>query len=432
MPIRPDRGRSGNKGIIPGMSAQSRIGLVGPDYTQPCGIADYTGRLASALRPRCDLVFTPFREAMGGRLDGCQAILVQYERSLVPHRNFLERISARYPEKVFVAPHEVYAEDPFAFPYASLRSAFPPLLWGKRLRYRWAHRGYAREQALQKQGYHAFRVIPLSGPNEQLLRNVCGDRVLPVVPLAYFTPPTSSVSGPSRSELFPKGCRTVFGIFGFVNPAQDYGLALEMIARMRGEAGLLVLGGERNIRSVRRDAREPRVASDSGREVARLEAQARALGIQRSVRVTGYVAEPELSHYFKVCDAFLAPMRFKSNSSSLVNLLHAGKPILATDLPLTRWLRDQGCPLRLFADAKSLEILARGVSDRTLPDGECRYSWTFSAVADAYLASMASATSAPAPAASATAASATEPLAGSSRPEPLWPDPLARPLKINS
>jgi hypothetical protein len=42
-----------------------RIGLIGPDRSQPCGIADYTARLAHALAGRCELVFVPFRNALG-------------------------------------------------------------------------------------------------------------------------------------------------------------------------------------------------------------------------------------------------------------------------------------------------------------------------------------------------------------------------------
>ena len=41
-----------------------RVGLVGPDRTQPCGIADYTARLAAALAGKCELAFVPFRDAL--------------------------------------------------------------------------------------------------------------------------------------------------------------------------------------------------------------------------------------------------------------------------------------------------------------------------------------------------------------------------------
>ncbi|HKP98130.1 MAG TPA: hypothetical protein VJ385_20540, partial [Fibrobacteria bacterium] len=161
------------------LSSSLRIGLIGPDRTQPCGIADYTARLAVALAGKCDLVSVPFREALADpRLAACRGILVQYERSLVAADGggggFLARLAARHPGRVFVVPHEVYDRDPFAFSYADLRSAFPLLLWLKRLRYLWLHRGYAAEKRLQARGYRAHRVIPLSGPGAEILRRAAG------------------------------------------------------------------------------------------------------------------------------------------------------------------------------------------------------------------------------------------------------------------
>src|SRR3954467_12085038 len=97
------------------------IVLIGPDQTQPCGIADYTARLSAAMARHCNLVFLPFRQALQSDLPGkCTAILVQYERTLVPTADFLAKLCAKYPAKVFLVPHEVYDEDPFAFPYANL------------------------------------------------------------------------------------------------------------------------------------------------------------------------------------------------------------------------------------------------------------------------------------------------------------------------
>ena len=100
------------------MASHLRIGLVGPDQTQPCGIADYTSRLAAALAERCDLTFVPFRDALlDPSLGECEAILLQYERSLVPE-GFPDRLAVHHPGRVHVVPHEVYDEDPFAFPSA--------------------------------------------------------------------------------------------------------------------------------------------------------------------------------------------------------------------------------------------------------------------------------------------------------------------------
>jgi hypothetical protein len=369
-----------------------RIGLVGPDQTQPCGVADYTSRLGEALSAKCDLVFVPFREALASRaLAECRAILVQYERSLVSGPGFVPALSARHPGKVFVVPHEVYAEDPFAFPYADLRSAFPPFLWAKRLRYRWRHRAYAREKRLQARGYGAHRVIPLSGPGADILRGLSGAdpaRILDPVPHAFFDPPASLGEAKARrTDFFPEGIRSVIGIFGFLNPGLDYGSALDLLADLDAATGLLVLGGPRP--GARRVAGTGDGASGSanghGSVDAWLAGEVAGRGLGGRVRVTGYVPEASLADHLRVCDIFLAPMRFKSNSGSLLHLIHAGKPILAADLPLTRWLRDQGVPLELYAGARELVPLAKAALAHGHQAFAGRYPWSFPAVADAYL-----------------------------------------------
>jgi glycosyltransferase involved in cell wall biosynthesis len=381
-----------------------RIGLVGPDRTQPCGIADYTARLAAALSGRCDPVFAPFRDALSdSRLEGCAGILVQYERSLMPKGMdggaFLGRLAARHPGRVFVVPHEVYGEDPFAFPYGKIRSPFPPLLWLKRIFYRWRHRAYAAEKRLQALGYRAHRVLPLSGPGADILRGLGARNVLDPIPLAYLDPaersgdPDSAAAWiPSRETLFAIRPKAVLGIFGFLNPGLDYASVLDALAGLEPGACLLILGGPRprgapDGTEAPTGNAEPAAASkpaDPSRSDALLR-EASARGLEGRVRVTGYLPERSLPDYLRLCDLFVCPMRFKSNSSSLVNLLPYGKPILASDLPLTRYLVEQGALLELYSGAGELreKIGAAAASERTpKPNG---YPWDFGRVAEAYL-----------------------------------------------
>ncbi|MDB5103845.1 MAG: hypothetical protein JWP91_1534 [Fibrobacteres bacterium] len=380
------------------MPSPLRIGLVGPDGTQPCGIADYTSRLAGSLAAKCDLVFVPFRHALNdGDLAGCRAILVQYERSLVPDAGFLPALAARHPGRVYVVPHEVYAEDPFAFPYADLRAAFPPILWLKRLRYRWDHRDYAREKRLQANGYAAQGVIPLSGPGRDILRPLAGKAILEPVPHAYYPVPEPVSDAPAvspvgsgsddaslRAAFFPEGAKAVVGIFGFLNPGLDYGVALDLLADSDPGVKLLILGGPRG--SEARKGLPGAGGSGPDDPVKRwLDGEVAARGLGGRVQVTGYLPENRLAEHFRLCDLFLCPMRFKSNSGSLLHLIHLGKPILAAALPLTRYLQDQGAPLELYTDRIDLRKKAAEALDPAFLARPNRYPWTFDAVADAYL-----------------------------------------------
>lgn len=352
------------------MASHLRIGLVGPDQTQPCGIADYTSRLAAALAERCDLTFVPFRDALSDpSLGECDAILLQYERSLVPE-GFPDRLAVHHPGRVHVVPHEVYDEDPFAFPSARLSSPFPPFLWVKRLLYRWRHREYAREKRLQARGYGVHKVIPLSGPGAGILRPLAGDRILDPVPHAMYVPPAAPPGIALRWDaFFPVKPKAILGIFGFLNPGLDYGSVLDLLVRLDGGVALLVLGGPR----------------DGGSVEQWLSGEVAGRRLSGRVRITGYLPEGDLDAHLRLCDIFLCPMRFKSNSGSLLHLIHLGKPILASDLPLTRYLKDLGAPLELYYGPEELLRKADAAVSGAYAVPPNRYPWDFGAVADAYL-----------------------------------------------
>lgn len=376
-----------NRGMERPCGSVFNIGLVGPSPGRPCGIADYVRRLEAAFRDLLareggsggeGLVLSDFSRALSDpALDRCSALLVHYERSLVDDPGFLKALSERHPGKVFVVPHEVYGEDPFAFPFAALRSGFPPLLWMKRLRYRWRHRDYAREKALQRRGYSAHRVLPLSREGREILLAAAEEpeialRILPVIPHARLDPRSAErrEAVPAPPEAPGKG--RVFGIFGFLNPGLDYGSAFDLLERLGPGVELRLLGGDRAGGAIR---------SGLEREIA-------SRGLGGRVAITGYLREGDIPGQLGLCDAFLCPMRFKSNSGSLLQLFGAGKPILVPDLPLTRFLREEGAPLHLYGTPEDLFALGRAVMDGTCLPPEDRYAWDFPAVAAAYLRAM--------------------------------------------
>ncbi|HLP42548.1 MAG TPA: hypothetical protein VK465_13650, partial [Fibrobacteria bacterium] len=347
------------------------------------GIADYVRRLAPVLSARVPLAQVPFREALaaaapGGVLADCAAVLVHYERSLVPSPEFLPALSARLKDRVYVVPHEVYRENPFAFPYTALSSAFPPLLWAKRLRYRWRHRDYVREEALQAAAYHAHRVLPASREGEAILRARArgpglAERILPPVPLARLDLVVPLPDGPADRAAAATAGRRRIGIFGFLNPGLDYGSTFDLVAALTG-VELVLVGGDR---------------PGSGRTLrAGLEADISRRGLAGRVRITGYLAEADLGTALSDCDLFLGPMRFKSSSASLLQLFGLRRPILVPDLPLTRYLRDEGAPLDLYAGPGELRRLAEDFLAGRRAGAPDRYRWDFPRVAEAYLAAM--------------------------------------------
>lgn len=366
-----------------------RLGLIGPDNTQPCGIADYTLRLSEALSKKCELVFRSFNNAFGDVesrdtkasqpiFKSCSGILVQYELSLVPDSQFLACLSRQYPKRIYLVPHEVYLNDPFAFPYAELHSKFLPLLWLKQLRYRQQHREFFAEKKLQTKAYHAHRVIPLSGPGYQILHALAGSKVLPTIPVAQFIPSAPAAMDENekiktgkllRSNFFTPKVKIVVGIFGFLNPSLDYAMVFDLVESVSKDIGILLIGGTRTV-----------VFSQE-----LLEKKIKARGLESQVKITGFIAESKLASHFEICDLFLSPMISKSNSSSILNMLHLKKIILTPDLPLCQYLKSEGAPLELYQNKAELSKKIVAFQSGQLKPSPNQYPWTFDTVAEAYL-----------------------------------------------
>jgi glycosyltransferase involved in cell wall biosynthesis len=268
----------------------------------------------------------------------------------------------------------------------------------KRIAYRWRHRSYAAEKRLQALGYRAHRVIPLSGPGADILRGLGARNVLEPIPLAYLDPSAIGPSGrpdgpeagvvrpPALERLFPVRPKAVLGVFGFLNPGADYASVLDALAGMESGVCLLILGGPRpGGMAAGSDAPEGIAGSAASPRSEAILREAAARGIGGRVRVTGYLPEPSLPDYLRLCDLFVCPMLFKSNSSSLVNLLPFGKPILASDLPLTRYLAEQGAPLEPYSGAAGLRAKAESILSGSSAPKRNGYPWDFGRVADAYL-----------------------------------------------
>jgi glycosyltransferase involved in cell wall biosynthesis len=347
-----------------------RIAQVGPESQNRCGISDYAQALQPALEQAADAVFLPYRKALApGALRDFDAVLVHYERTLVPEFGYLRALTAAHPG-VFVVPHEVYAEDPFAFPYSELRS-FPGLLWAKRWWYRRRHHDFFRETDLQRAGYHARGVFPLNAQAHGVLRRRCPENLRETVPHAVFPAPAAKPVAP-RARFFPRGQPSfVLGIFGFLTPAHDYEAVFEVLAFMP-DAGLLILGGTR---------------SGPGLEPA-IQAAARNRGVADRIALSGFIPEAELGSHLALPDAFVFPARFKSSSGSLLRLFALSKPILASDLPLTRELREEGGPLLLYRNALELDALLGKVRSGQLALPENRYPHNFASVAETYVKAM--------------------------------------------
>lgn len=336
-----------------------------PDPDRPCGISDYAGTLSASLEKVCECRTLPFAEAFEAATPD-EAVLLHYERSLLPDPGLLLRWSRRAAGRLFVIPHEVYAEDPFAHPYDSLRAFHPWALRAKRAWYRWRHGEFTRELSLRSKGYGAKRVFPLNGPAAEVLRaTVPVGQMGPVIPL-FLPAPARAVAVPPRDAWIRAA------VFGFLTPATDYDLIWNLLEQ-EPRLQVLLLGGDRG----------------GGTLTEALKGERDRRGLQSRLVITGYIPEEALPGWFAQADLFLAPFKFKSSTGSLLHLLRLGKPLLAQELPLTRWLASEGAPLLLCRSSDDwLARVSEFCAGTPLEIPPMRYPWTPARVAQAYVEAM--------------------------------------------
>jgi glycosyltransferase involved in cell wall biosynthesis len=164
-------------------------------------------------------------------------------------------------------------------------------------------------------------------------------------------------------------------IFGFLNPANDYALVFKVLQSLPEHVSLIILGGERQGGGMR----------------PALEGLIDKMGLGNRVRITGFVPEQDFAGKVSVCDFFICPFRFKSNSGSVLRLADWQKPIFASDIPLTRELKNQGAPLHLFKDKEGLTDLINSNLERRLESLTNKYTCDFPKAAIMYLDRMQSA-----------------------------------------
>jgi glycosyltransferase involved in cell wall biosynthesis len=120
----------------------------------------------------------------------------------------------------------------------------------------------------------------------------------------------------ARAQL-ALGPEPVVTLLGFIHERKGHLLAVEALALADGI--LLVFAG----------------VAGAGAEsfLAAVLDRARVLGVEDRLRVTGYLAEPDLETWLAATDLAVCPFTFASASGSLATWLSASKPVLVSDLP---------------------------------------------------------------------------------------------------
>ncbi|MBF0431570.1 MAG: glycosyltransferase [Fibrobacteria bacterium] len=332
-------------------------------------------QLSKHLQKNTSVVFLEFKDAERDiRLQDCKAIFVHYEASLVPDKNFLKRLNLLFPKRIFVIPHEVYNENPFAFPYKKLKNLFWLDLVLRRALYKWRHRDYTQEKTLQSRGYDTYRVIPLSHTNTDILNTTGATNLLEPVPLAFAPHIQDNHNKSSLSKevaTFNQGNQNKIkcGIFGFLNQLNDYETVLDAMVKLGDKISLIITGGTRT----------------QSNNTETLIHQINSRKLEQQVILTGYLDNITFQQYMDSCDLFICPFKARSNSSSLLRLIDLGKPVIVKAIGLSEELKKEGAPIYTYQSKKELYSLLNKAINNNLPTLQNRYKYTFQRVAEMYM-----------------------------------------------
>lgn len=157
-------------------------------------------------------------------------------------------------------------------------------------------------------------------------------------------PPAREVA---REQLGVDPRRRVIGMIGWIHPRKNYELAVRALAGLHQDADLWFVGAT------------PTEDQTYLRGLMRLAAE---LGVDKRLLATGYVSEEELQLRLAALDVGLCPYHDASASGSMSTLLSARRPVIASDMALTRELAALApTAIRLITSAEP-EALAEAVA----------------------------------------------------------------------
>jgi glycosyltransferase involved in cell wall biosynthesis len=154
--------------------------------------------------------------------------------------------------------------------------------------------------------------------DEERARLAHVDSAVRVIPM--FVEPRAVKETPeqARAALGLSGKRVVT-LLGFIHGRKGHRLLIEALSTLPDEVVAVFAGGA--------------VQADSS-VIPDLLAFAQARGVAERLRITGYLPEDDLELYLAATHLAVCPFRDVSASASLSTWISAGRPILASDLPL--------------------------------------------------------------------------------------------------
>jgi len=333
-----------------------------------CGIAHYTERLVNELKSQVNVEVVPIAPRLRSGVEALRHYTedARYYRSLGEqlNRGDVAHVQHQYVFFGGVAPHRAKFAHVLSAVRAPLVLTVHEVDEGSRFKSLLVQR-LNRQSFLHPQVRH---LIVHSEPLAASLRHLG----VPAERISVLPMPIPSI----RSNDFNRykqqlgwENKTVLTLFGFIVARKGYDVALRALRELPEEFVLLIAGGKH--------------FADRTGYVEALQADIHRLGLEKRVRITGYLQEEELTQAMSATDIALAPFHAMSASASVAELLGHGKPVIASDLPPLRALAQEVGGITLFTAGDSHELaerIAQVASQQAegsiiLPQGRAGYSF---------------------------------------------------------
>ncbi len=314
-----------------------------------CGIADYSKRLVNELSKKCKIEVVPvspsanpfYYSALGKRLNGADIVHIQYEYGLFIHSNpYIDHFSILINQvkspKVFTLHSLLVPISPKPLTGGLLKDlefGLRNMLYAPFNNQIWLERFYAKADHLFLHNRRDALVLEGLGVKKEKIstdlppvvrRTVCG-------------------SGSSAADKYGLRDKIILTIFGFINPAKGYEVALESMRGLPDNVCLLIAGG---------------LQGASGASYLRqLQRLIRMKNLDKRVVITGYLSEEDAASIMAASNIVLAPFTSTNGSGSMGLGISYHKPVIASDLCPNKEVYEACACIELFHSGDANDLL---------------------------------------------------------------------------
>lgn len=315
---------------------------------EACGVADYTRDLIAGLDGSVGVEVVPIEGAgasplaalsMARRLSAADLTHIQHNygfwgRGSLGYRVVLETLQRAISVPIVLTAHSVRPPLPRQWDGTVKRAVIKALglhEFMDRGTFRFAARIIVHSRR------HLQRLVERGIPRARLVE------LMPGVPDVTIPPGSAVATLQSTWDLEGK---RVLGLFGFIQPNKNYELAVRALAHLPEDVVLLIAGGVRT----------------AGEEWygAKLRELIRSLGMERRVRITGFLPAQARAVALGAVDLFVLPYAADDSVSYSARLCLAhAKPLLASAVDSFAELQERYRCVELFATDDPAELAAQ-------------------------------------------------------------------------